>query len=74
MATILFSPYKRNQIPSGAQCVQTAVKVAEPPQASNKLFVVAGEQKLEVKGELLPPLDLMFVFLCPLVCGRKAAF
>lgn len=31
VATILCSPNKRNQIPAWAHCVQTAVKVAEPP-------------------------------------------
>lgn len=45
VATILCSPNKRYQIPAWAQCVQTAVKVAEPPQGSSKFLVVAGGQK-----------------------------
>lgn len=63
VATILCSPNKRNQIPAWAQCVQTAVKVAEPPQGSSKFLVVAGGQKTRgIEAELLPTSDPMFVF------------
>lgn len=45
VVTILFIPYKRIQIPARAQCVQMAVKVAEPPRGFNR-SPVDGHQRL----------------------------